>query len=81
RIKFTDETRKLPVIIFWGKDDLKPLQDQSWQAFAYLRGRRKCFSTKKKVIAGGHLRRPALAYELWEELYLPAKHKRPIQQE
>ena len=80
RIKFTDETRKLRVMIFWGKDDLKPLQDQSWQAFAYLRGRRKCFSTKKKEIAGGHLRRPALAYELWEP-HLPAKHKRPSQEE
>ncbi len=78
RVKFTDETRKLPVIIFFGKDDLKPIQDQSWRAFEYLRGRRRCFKTKKKEIAGGHLRRPGLAYRFWEPL-LPAELKKPSQ--
>lgn len=80
RIKFTDETRKLPVMIFWGKDDLKPIQDQSWEAFAYLRGRRKCFKTRKREIEGGHLRRPDIAYGLWEP-HLPAEYKRPSEQQ
>ena len=80
RIKFTDQTRKLPVTIFCGKDDLKPIQDQSWQAFRYLRGRRRCFNTRKKDTKGGHQRRPDIAYQLWLP-HLPDEYKRPTQQE
>ena len=73
RVEFTEAVRKMPVIIFWGKDDLLPLHKQAWQAFRYLRERR-CFKTEKKVIVGGHLRRPALAYRTWLK-YLPNQYK------
>ena len=78
RVKFTEDTRSLHVVIFWGKDDLKPIQDQSWSAFEYLRGRRRCFNTRKKEIQGGHLRRPGLAYRFWEP-QLPKEYRAPGQ--
>ena len=73
-IELTDATRALPVMIFWGKDDLKQIQDQSWAAFRYLREHR-CFKVQHKEIAGGHLRRPELAYRVWCD-YLPERYRR-----
>jgi phospholipase/carboxylesterase len=73
-IDITEAVRQLPVAIFWGKDDLKEIQDQSWAALQYLRQRR-CFLVEHKELPGGHLRRPELAYRLWCE-YLPAKYRR-----
>ena len=75
RLDFTDQTRTLPVAIYWGKDDLKAIRDQSWQAFEYLR-RRECFATTRKQVKGGHLRRPELAYRLWLK-HLPRKYHKP----
>lgn len=66
QIELTDEARKMPIVIFWGKDDLKPLQDQSWQAFRYLR-ERGFVNTIRDKEKGGHLRRPQLAWEFWQE--------------
>ena len=62
-VKLTDQVRKLPICIFWGKDDLKPLQDQSWQAFRWLREHR-CSAEQDKT-QGGHRRDPGFAYKLW----------------
>ncbi|MCJ7544373.1 MAG: alpha/beta hydrolase-fold protein [Phycisphaerae bacterium] len=73
-IELTDAARTLPVVIFWGKDDLKRIQDQSWAAFRYLREHR-CFQVEHKEIQGGHLRRPELAYRMWRER-LPERHRR-----
>ena len=73
-IQITDATRKLPVMIFWGKDDLKQIQDQSWAAFRYLR-ERQCFKVWHREIKGGHLRRPELAYRIWRD-YLPPQYCR-----
>jgi poly(3-hydroxybutyrate) depolymerase len=73
-IEITDAARKLPVMIFWGKDDLKQIQDQSWEAFRYLRQRR-CFQVQHKEISGGHLRRPELAYRFWRP-HLPQAYRR-----
>lgn len=73
KIKFTDDTRALPIYIFNGKDDLKPIQDQSWAAFQYLR-EHKCFKTERREIKGGHLRRPELTYTIWLNK-LPARHR------
>ena len=72
--EITDAVRKLPVMIFWGKDDLKEIQDQSWRAFRYLR-ERGCAQAEHKEILGGHLRRPELAYRVWRER-LPEKYRR-----
>ena len=69
RIELTDEARQLPIEIFWGKDDLKPLRDQSWAAFRYLRERGFCRAHRQET-KGGHFRRPEMAYKLWEK-YLP----------
>ena len=74
RIKLTDAARKLPIMIFWGKDDLPTICAQSWDSFRYLRENR-CFATKRKVIRGGHLRRPDVARQIWAER-LPARHRR-----
>jgi poly(3-hydroxybutyrate) depolymerase len=73
-IEITDATRALPVMIFWGKDDLKQIQDQSWEAFRYLRQRR-CYQVQHKEVKGGHLRRPELAYRVWRER-LPQPYRR-----
>ncbi len=73
-IELTEAARQLPVMIFWGKDDLKKIQDQSWAAFGYLRQRR-CFQVRHKETEGGHLRRPELAYRTWCER-LPERHRR-----
>jgi len=73
-IELTDAARKLPIMIFWGKDDLGQIQDQSWAAFRYLRERR-CFATRHKETRGGHLRRPELAYDVWRARLAP-RHRR-----
>lgn len=72
-IEPTDEARRLPIVIFWGKDDLREIQAQSWQAFRFLREHR-FFETRRKEIRGGHLRRPERAYAFWRER-LPARHR------
>jgi len=74
RVEITDEARKLPIMILCGKDDNVFIQKQSWLAYRYLRERR-CFATQRKEFAGGHLRRPDLAYQYWRDV-LPARHKR-----
>ncbi|MCE5327654.1 MAG: prolyl oligopeptidase family serine peptidase [Planctomycetaceae bacterium] len=73
-IKLTDQARSLPIAIFWGGDDLKPIQDQSWAAFEYLRTH-KCYNTRKMEIKGGHLRRPEVAYDLWLK-HMPPQYAR-----
>ncbi|MEN6506818.1 MAG: prolyl oligopeptidase family serine peptidase [Planctomycetaceae bacterium] len=73
-IQLTEAARNKPIAIFWGGDDLKPIQEQSWAAFEYLRTH-KCYQTVKKEIQGGHLRRPEVAYDLWRE-HMPKKYVR-----
>lgn len=70
----TDEVRKLPIVIFWGRDDLETIRAQSWEAFRYLR-ENGCWGTQRKEIAGGHLRRPDIAYQVWSPR-LPKRHRR-----
>ena len=72
--QLSDEAKKLPIAIFWGKDDLSAIQSQSWAMFRYLR-ENGCRSAVQKVIDGGHLRRPDVARRLWAER-LPPKHLR-----
>jgi phospholipase/carboxylesterase len=74
QIELSEEAKKLPVLIFWGKDDLKTIQDQSWQAFRWLR-EQGCFETNRRQIDGGHLRRPDVAYNAWAPR-LPAEYLR-----
>lgn len=63
-IILTDRARQLNIYMFWGKDDLKPIQKQGWQAWQYLRTH-GLFNTEMKENAGGHLRRPDIAYRFW----------------
>ncbi len=58
-----DRNRSLPVAIMWGRDDFQTIRDQSWLAFRYLRERG--LKARRKELPGGHLRWPALAYELF----------------
>ena len=73
-IKLTDQTRKLPIRIFWGREDPAPIDDQSWAAFKYLRVH-GCYETKRKITKGGHLRQVRLAHDLWSQV-LPERHRR-----
>lgn len=73
-ISFTDVTRKLPMKIYWGKDDVKLIQDQGWQMMEFLRRQRQCYSVTHQKIAGGHFRKPDQAYAFWQE-HLPAKYR------
>jgi len=73
-IELTDRARELPILVFWGKDDLQDLRDQSWQAFRYLR-ERGFARTEKKKIRGGHIRHPEVAYRYWRR-FLPKRHIR-----
>ncbi len=65
-IEVTDEVRNLTIAIFWGKDDIALIRNQSWQAFRWLRLNR-CFKTTRHILDGGHLRRPRAAYKLWAQ--------------
>ncbi len=71
-IDLTDEARAMPIFLFWGKDDLQPLQSQCWQAYRYLR-ERGFDETERDEVKGGHLRRPELAFDEWV-VYWPAKY-------
>ena len=58
------EVHKMPVVVFWGKDD-PGIQEYSWNAVQYFSNHGfKDFQHKK--FAGGHLRRPDVAYKYWE---------------
>ena len=70
-VTLTDEAKKLPIYIYWGKDDFQLIQDQSWQGFRYLKER--SYEVEKKEIKGGHIRRPKVAMEYWKK-HLPAKY-------
>ncbi|MCK4602485.1 MAG: prolyl oligopeptidase family serine peptidase [Phycisphaerae bacterium] len=71
-LDLTDDARKLPIMIFWGKDD-PGIQKHCWQAYRWLRNH-DCNARKKKV-KGGHYRRPGRAYQYWRD-HLPERHKR-----
>ncbi len=74
QIRLSESTRKLPIAIFWGKDDLQEIRDQSWQAVRWL-GEHGFENLEYDKISGGHLRRPDVAYAYWKR-YLPKRHRR-----
>lgn len=67
--ELTDKTRRLPTVIFVGKDD-PALQDDSWAAYRWLHrhGWNKHTAIRKEA-KGGHLRRPQTAYSYWKEYF------------
>ncbi len=68
RVRLTEETKRIPTVIFYGKDDLKPIRKQSLQAFQWMRRHGWDKDTCKwKKIRGGHLRRPETTYNFWME--------------
>ncbi len=69
----SQQVKTLPIMIYWGRDDLKPIHDQSWQAYRFLR-ERGCFKVEKTEVSGGHLRRPEVAYRLWLK-HLPREYR------
>lgn len=74
RIELTDEARNLPIVIFWGKDDLREINKQSWQAVRWL-GEHGFKKLTRKKFRGGHLRRPETTYSFWKQT-LPERHVR-----
>ena len=65
-IPLTDEAKNLPILIFWGQDDLKAIRDQSWATFRYLR-EHEAYGTERRIIKGGHLRRYDVAWDEWSK--------------
>ena len=58
------EVRKTPVVIFWGKDD-PGIQEHCWNAVQYF-SNHGFTDFQHKKLAGGHLRRPEIAYKYWQ---------------
>ncbi|MCP4375627.1 MAG: hypothetical protein GY794_05570 [bacterium] len=73
-IELSDTAKKLPIMIFWGKDDAFT-KNSGWRAFRWLR-QNGVSTAKMKKVKGGHLRRPEDAYGFWMP-YLPAKYHNP----
>ena len=71
-IEITKATRKLPIMLFWGKDDLPQIKRDGWKAFRWLR-RHGMKKARMKKLQGGHLRRPEAAYRFWRPS-LPKRH-------
>lgn len=66
QIGITKRTKRIPVIIFYGKDDLGRIQKQSIASFQWLRRHGWTRQNSKwKEIRGGHLRRPETCYSYW----------------
>lgn len=59
--------KRVPIGMFWGKDDLGKIHDESWAAFRWLRrhgwNKRNCI---RDMVRGGHLRRPETSYDIWK---------------
>ncbi len=68
RVGVAPNTPRVPVVIFYGKDDLAPIQKQSIATFQWLRrhGWNK-HNSRWKETRGGHLRRPETSYTYWVE--------------
>ncbi len=73
-IELTEEAKRLPILIFWGKDDLEAIRDQSWATFRYLR-EHEAYGTERRITKGGHLRRPDVAWQEWSK-QLPEEYRR-----
>ena len=58
--------KRIPIGMFWGKDDLGKIHNESWEAFRWLRrhgwNKDNCI---RDMVAGGHLRRPITTYSMW----------------
>jgi poly(3-hydroxybutyrate) depolymerase len=77
-IPVTDDVRRLPVMIFCGKDEpgllgSSPISRDSWDAFRYLR-EQKCTKVQHTELPGGHLRRPEMAWTIWAK-QLPEQYR------
>lgn len=73
KIEVTKEAQKLPIRIFWGRDDLAKIRRESWSALAWLRNHYYLKADREEV-AGGHRRMPERAYQLWRP-HLPRELK------
>lgn len=59
---------RIPVLLFVGKDDLKPIQKQTWMTYRWLRrhGWTKANCDLDET-QGGHIRRPLTTWNMWQE--------------
>lgn len=71
RIELSPQAKKIPVFIFWGRDDMI-IQRQSFQAVEFL-SENQC-NVKFKKVKGSHWRRPDVIYNAWKDR-LPATMK------
>jgi len=72
-IPLNETVRRLPIMIFWGKDDLQEIARQSWASVQWLsqHGFKRMAYDK---IGGGHLRRPSQTYKYWMK-YIPKQYR------
>jgi len=71
-IDLSDSAKRLPIMIFWGKDDVFT-KNAGWRAFRWLRQNGVSTAQMKKV-KGGHLRRPEAAYLFWRP-HMPQEYR------
>jgi predicted peptidase len=74
-VQQTQELRDMPMAIFCGRDELKPILTDTWGAFEFVR-RAGCKKAKHYEVLGGHLRRPEQAYRYWLA-NMPQEHRKP----
>jgi len=73
-IPLTGAAKDLPILMFWGRDELKDIRNQSWTTFRYLR-EHEAYGTERRSTRGGHLRRPDVAWQEWSKR-LPQEYRR-----
>lgn len=70
----TKDARRIPILIFYGKDDFTRIQKQSIAALQWFRRHGwKETNCKWKETQGGHLRRPETCYSYWMTLLKSGK--------
>lgn len=71
KIKLTEDAKEIPVMLYWGRDDTRGVQHDSWDAFRFF-SERDC-NTHQKEIKGGRRRTPDTAFRYWLRFILPGQ--------
>ncbi len=69
KIKLTEAAKDVPIMFYWGKDDFRGVQHDSWDAYRFF-SERDC-NVHQKEIKGGRRRTPDVAFRYWQR-FMPA---------
>ncbi len=69
KIKLTERAKEIPIMFYWGKDDFRDVQHDSWDAYRFF-SERDC-NTHQKEIKGGRRRTPDVAFRYWQRFMPP----------